>query len=52
MLNSSVIALADDGSIRRCDIIVKDKSKRIVLDPTITFEISNAQPKDINGKKI
>lgn len=46
--------MADNGSIRRCDIIVIDKikSKGTILDPTIILEISSAQPKDKNDKKL
>lgn len=46
--------MAHNGSVRECDIILKDKikSKKIILDPTIRFEISRAQPEDINYKNI
>lgn len=47
--------MADNGSIRRCDIVVigLDKIKRqgIVLDRTVGFEISNTQPEDIHKEK-
>lgn len=38
------ISVADNGSILRCEIIVIDqiKSKGIILDPTVSFEISTA----------
>lgn len=46
--------MADNGSIRRCDIIVINtcKIKGIIVDLTVGFEMSNAQPKDINDENI
>lgn len=46
-----VTFVAHNGSVRECDIIVKDKtkSKKIILVLTIKFEISSAQPEDINN---
>lgn len=46
--------MADNVSIRSCDITVinKIKSKGMILDSTGRFEISSAQPKNINDEKM
>lgn len=46
--------LADNGSIMRCGMIVINKnfSRGVILDPTVTFEISHEHTKDINEEKI
>lgn len=46
--------VADNESIRRCDIIIIDKiiSKGIILDTTFRFKISSAQPEDKDEEKI
>lgn len=48
-----VTSVADKGSIRRCDIIIIDKSKQtgMILDPTVRFETSSKQPEEINYEK-
>lgn len=46
--------MADNFSISSCDNIVIDKikSKGMILDSTGRFEISSAQPENINYDKI
>lgn len=45
--------VADIGSIMRCRITVIDKTRcrGVILDPTVTFEISNEHTKYINEEK-
>lgn len=45
-VNGEVTTVAGNGSIRRYDIIVIDKSKnkRSILDPTVRLEIRSEQP--------
>lgn len=44
----------NNGSVRICDIIVVDKikSKGVILDPIVSFEMSSAQSEYINKEKI
>lgn len=46
--------MADNFSISSCDITVIDKikSKGMILDLTVRFEISSAQPENINDEKM
>lgn len=48
-----VTSMADNGWIVRCGIIVINqiRSRRVILDQTVTFERSNEHIKDINEKK-
>jgi hypothetical protein len=48
-----VTSVADCGSIRRCDIIILDRSKNkgMIIDPTIRFEMDNSQPENTNMEK-
>uniref|UniRef100_A0A8D8W4U5 Reverse transcriptase n=1 Tax=Cacopsylla melanoneura TaxID=428564 RepID=A0A8D8W4U5_9HEMI len=45
--------LANDGSVRRIDIIAIDRKKKsgIIIDPTIRFEVQQVQPLEIDKDK-
>jgi hypothetical protein len=48
-----VTATAVNGSTRRCDIIVIDrtKNKGIIIDPTVRFENKKTQPEEVHVEK-
>ncbi|KAI5721493.1 hypothetical protein M8J77_021497 [Diaphorina citri] len=48
-----VNGLAEDGAVRRIDIIAIDRSKKkgIIVDPTIRFEIDRNQPEAVDKEK-